>query len=62
MQCTRTVLELLDEIFLITALIGLEDDLGGRHCAVIGNVEEVADFIKENEVTALDANIFFARR
>ena len=41
------VLELGDQILLITAVIGREDDLLGRHVPVVGDVEEVAILLEQ---------------
>jgi hypothetical protein len=47
LERSHTVLELLDQVLLITALVGEEDDLLGRGLQVVRHVEEVPDVVEE---------------
>ena len=54
MQRAHTVLQLLDEIFLIAPLIRLTDDLFDRHLEIVGEVEKVSNLVEEYVFAALD--------
>ena len=57
MQCPHTVLELRDQVLLIAAVIRLENNVGGRKVAVVGDVEEIPDIVEQHGLTSLDREI-----
>ena len=54
------VLELLDEVLLVTPLTSLVDDFVSSQLPVIGDVEEVADFVEERCCVACPQSEFVA--
>jgi len=52
-QRADAVLELLDEVLLVAAVVRLRDDLGLRQLAVVRDVEEVAEVRADAELAAL---------
>ena len=52
-QCTHAVLELLDDVFLAAAVVGLGDDLVLAQRPVVGDVEEVPEVSADAELAAL---------
>ena len=54
----KRVFELLDQVFLIAALVRLEHDLSRCHRAIVGDVEEIADLVEQGELAALDGEVF----
>ena len=57
MECTRTVLELLDEILLVTPIIGQEDNFLRRIGSIIGDVKEIAVQIEQPHAALFLGNI-----
>ena len=60
-QRVDPVLELLDDVFLVAAVVGAGHDLGGGQVGAGGDVEEVADLVDEGLLAAGLADVLAQR-
>ncbi|MDP7572911.1 MAG: hypothetical protein QF391_15020, partial [Myxococcota bacterium] len=51
------VLELLDQVLLVAAVVGFEDHLCGGEAPVVGDVEEVAYLVEESLLATLNRQV-----
>ena len=51
----NTAFQLGDQIFLLAAIVGTEDNLLGGHLAIVGDVKEVAVFLEQSPLPLVDS-------
>ena len=59
MQCRYAIFELLDQILLIAAIVGAEDDFFGRTLGIVGDVEEETQLVLKMKLLTNALNSIF---
>src|SRR5512144_2249438 len=57
-QGVDSALELTDDVFLVAAVIGEENDFLHGHIPVVGDVEEIPDVIEQPNLALFDGEVF----